>query len=201
MKPEIVIKDWLMAWLKPEIKSIFRINPGQKLTQDNFPAFINQFKDDTGKQSQYSDDEIEVLKRLILKPLKFSTGYPLNDRETIQQGTIYVFEGGWQQLTKHIGANYWDGKATTSITITGRSSGDGDDLNMAEPSIMLTMMTSLLFAGWGRFIAYHMTDPTINETLYAADEANSRNFGIAMRTLSMSYDAHRYGVITQWKNQ
>ena len=198
MKNEVIIRNWLLSWFKPELETEFntpeRIR--QPLTAGNFDVFINIFQDEKG-DSQFTEDEIELLRGAIVgeHPLAFSDGYPQSAAEKIRANTIYIIEAGWQQLTKYIGANFWEGKTATHIAVVGRTV--GDSLNMTEPSLIIKMITSLLIAGQGYFTSQHMSNQVINETLYGADEANSYEKKFAMRTLSISYEAHRYGVITQ----
>ena len=195
MKPEIIIKNWLLAWFKPEIiteyNTIERVR--QPLTKDNFGAFIEIFRDE-GSRQIFTDAEKETLKSIILQPLEFGTGYPRNQNEPIKVSTVYLIEAGWQQQSTYIGSQFWHGKMATHIAVVGRST--GDVLNMSEPSLLLQVITSLLLSGLNYFEANHMSNPTINETLYGADEANSHEKGFSMRTLSINYDAHRNGVIT-----
>lgn len=198
MKNEVIIRDWLLSWFKPEKVTEFNTseNVREPLVASNFDIFIKVFQDETGR-SQFTEDEIELLRGAITgeHPLAFSDGYPQSVAEAIRANTIYIIEAGWQQLTKYIGANFYEGKAATHIAVVGRTV--GDSLNMTEPSLILRMITSLLIAGQGHFTSLHMSNQVINETLYGADEANSHEKGFAMRTLSMSYEAHRNGVITQ----
>ncbi|MCK5022747.1 MAG: hypothetical protein KAS04_01105 [Candidatus Aenigmarchaeota archaeon] len=195
MKPEIIIKNWLLAWFKPEkvteYNTVERVR--QSLTKDNFGAFIEMFRDE-GSNQIFTDDEKITLKSIILQPLEFGTGYPRNQNEPIKVSTIYIIEGGWQQQSTYIGSQFWHGKMTTHIVIVGRTA--GDVLNMSEPTLLRQSVTSLLLSGLNYFEANHMSDMTINEILYGADEANSHEKGFSMRTLSMTYDAHRNGVIT-----
>jgi hypothetical protein len=195
MKNEVIIRNWLMGWLRPEVETELGEAKRQPITDINYREFIEQFRDEK-KDLIFSEDEIAILKPVLTKPVKFSTGYPLNDKEAIQPYTIYLIEGGWQQASSYLGANYWDGKASTYITVTGKSA--GETLNMAEPSLLLNVITSLLIAGRGYFYANHMTEPAINETLYASDEDKSMKYGFAMRSLTISYSAHRHGVLTSF---
>jgi hypothetical protein len=197
MKPEVLIKNWLMSWLRPEKLTEYntqeKIRP--EITEQNFNEFIRIFVDEKGDQD-FTDNEKEVLKPIVTNKIQFGTGYPNNEKEAIRPGVVYLIEAGWQQLTKYPGANYWDGKANTHLVITGRAG--GNTLNMSEPSLLLKMMTSLLIAGHNYFTFNHMQNPMITETLYGADEENSRQKGFAMRSLSMTYDKHRYGVKTNY---
>ena len=198
MKNEVIIRNWLMSWFKPEIETEFNTTERirEPLVASNFNTFIGIFQDESG-DSAFTKDEIELLRGAIVGeyPLAFSDGYPQSAAEKIRANTVYIIEAGWQQLNKPIGANFWDGKAATHIAVVGRST--GDSLNMTEPSLILKMVTSLLIAGQGYFTSHHMQNQVINETLYGADEANSHEKKFAMRTLSISYEAHRHGVITQ----
>ncbi len=200
MKSEIIIRNWLMAWLKPEVVTEYQEISQEPLTKDNFSFFIEQFKDDRFEQN-FSDEEKETLKQIIIgdpeqkkTPIIFATGYPRNAKETIQLGAIYIIGAGWQQTTTYPGHNRWDGRAASHITITGLTT--GKDLNMAEPSLMLELITSLLIAGHNYFTYNHLTNPVITETLYGADEQNSYEKEFAMRTLSIAYEAERHGVTT-----
>ena len=200
MKNEVIIRNWLLSWYKPEKVTEFNTpeRVREPLVASNFNIFIKVFQDETGR-SQFTEDEIELLRGAITgtgdSALAFSDGYPQSVAEAIRANTVYIIEAGWQQLNKAIGANFWDGKAATHIAVVGRTV--GDSLNMTEPSLILKMITSLLIAGQGYFTSQHLQNQIINETLYGADEANSHEKGFAMRTLSMSSEAHRYGVITQ----
>lgn len=199
MKNEVIIKNWLMAWFNPETETEFNTTERirQPLTAANFDEFIAIFKGEDG-QSVFTEDEIELLRGAITgeKPrFAFADGYPEHVAETIRLNKVYIIEAGWQQQTKYIGANFWEGKTATHIAVVGRSA--GDTLNMAEPSLVLKMISSLLIAGQNYFTSHHLSNQVINETLYGADEANSFDKKFAMRTLSMTYDAHRDGVITQ----
>lgn len=193
MKHEIIIRNWLLSWLRPELETDYNQIPRDPITQSNYASFISQFKDDSF-QDIFTDPEKETLKELIIKPIQFAEGYPRNTKETIQGNAIYIINGGWSQLNKYIGANYWHGKTASYIAIAGQTK--GDDLNMAEPSLMLQVITSLLIAGQSYLTAHHMTDQVIQETEYATDERNAHENKFAMRTLTISYDAHRDGVIT-----
>ena len=185
-----------MAWLKPDKLTEFNTSAREALTSDNFDKFIEIFVDESG-DPDFTDQEITLLKGAITEPpLKFSTGYPLNKNEPIRTCTIYIVEGGWQQLQQDfIGSGRWDGKAATHIVVTGRSV--GENLNMAEPSLLLKMVTSLLLAGINYFTANHLINPVITETIYGADEANSNDKKFAMRSLQMTYEAHRQTPITR----
>lgn len=195
MKNEVIIRNWLMGWLRPEVETELGEPSRQPITDVNYREFIEQFRDDK-KDLVFTEDEIAVLKPVLTKPVQFSTGYPLNDKEAIKAYTVYLIEGGWQQASSYLGANYWDGRASTYITVVGKSA--GETLNMVEPSLLLNVITSLLIAGRGYLYANHMTEPTINETLYASDEEKSMRFKFAMRSLTISYSAHRHGVLTSF---
>ncbi len=198
MKNEVIIRNWLLSWFKPELETEFNTSERirEKLEPSNFNIFIDVFQDEKG-DSQFTEDEIELLRGAIVGeyPLVFSDGYPQSAAEKIRANTIYIIEAGWQQLTKYIGANFYEGKTATHIAVVGRTV--GDSLNMTEPSLIVKMITSLLIAGQNYFISHHMNNQVINETLYGADEANSYVKKFAMRTLSISYEALRNGVITQ----
>jgi len=200
MKPEIIIKNWLMSWFKPEVVTAYntqdRVRP--PLTNLNFGSFMSQFKDETGEQ-EFTDDEKGTLEQVILNPLKFASGYPSNAKEAIQVGAIYFIGAGWQQTTSWPGANFWHGRAATQIAMTGL--GVGNDFNMAEPSLLQQLITSLLIAGHGYFTSQHMENPMISETLYSVDETNSYGKGFAIRTTTISYEYERHGIITQWDNK
>lgn len=199
MNYEIIIRDWLMSWFRPEKTTDF--NPIENartrapITSLNYDKFMNIFQDDGGRQ-ELTDKEKNTVKGLITKPLQFSTGYPPNAEEAIQPGTVYIIEGGWRQLNTYPGANFWHGKKATQIAVVGSTK--GKSLNHAEPSILLKIITSLLIAGHHHFIAHHMDDPVITETLYSQDEQNSNEKGFAIRTLMIEYAAERHGVITQY---
>jgi hypothetical protein len=196
MKPEIKIKNWLRSWFQPDQITAYNTaeRVRQPLTKDNFGAFMSQFLDND-KEQEFSDEEKETLRQIVFSPLKFAAGYPSNAKETIQAGSIYMIGAGWQQGSSWPGANFFNGRASTYIAVTGLTA--GDDLNMAEPSLLLQLITSILLAGRGYFNALHMTNPVIQETLYGVDETNSYAKGFSIRTLAMSYDYERHGVTTK----
>ena len=194
MKPEVIIKNWLMSWLRPETLTEQNTSKRDALTSGNFGGFIEMFLDERNEQ-QFPDDEKKVLERIITKPLNFGTGYPLNEKEAIETGTVYIVQGGWQQTGSYPGANFWEGRASTHIAVVGLTS--GGTLNMAEPSLLLQVVTSLLVAGRNVFTGHHLLNPLITETLYGQDESNSMEKGFSIRTLSLAYDGKRHGVITQ----
>lgn len=195
MKPEVIINNWLMAWLKPDKKTAYNKSPREPLTEANFGKFIQIFQDDKG-QSFFTEEERATLKEVIKHGLSFGTGYPRNVRETIRLATVYIIGAGWRQTESYLGTNRWYGRASTHITVTGTTT--GETLNMAEPSLLLQMITSLLIAGRNYFTMHHLLNPVIAETMYGQDEANSyqREKPVAMRSLTLEYDAERYGVIT-----
>ena len=194
MKPEVIIKNWLMSWLRPEKLTELNTSERDPITENNFGNFIGMFLDERNEPI-FSEDEIEVLKRIITKPLHFGTGYPLNEKEAIELGTIYIIHGGWQQTGSYPGANFWEGRASTHIAVVGLTA--GDTLNMAEPSLLLQVVTSLLIAGRNVFTFHHLLNPVITETLYGQDESNSLDKGFSIRSLSLAYDGKRHGVITK----
>ncbi len=188
-----------MSWFKPEVKTAYTstIPDRPPLTRDNFAKFISIFVDERGEQ-EFSDAEKETLEDIIVPKegeLEFASGYPTNDKETIQTGAIYLIPAGWQQTSQYIGDNKWHGRAATQIAITGLTV--GKDLNMAEPSLLMQVITSLLIAGQNYFTSQHMEDQVIQEMNYAQDASNSYAQEFAMRTLTMSYDMERHGVITK----
>lgn len=200
MKPEIIIKDWLMAWFKPEVETDYnKPTPNRPpLTRGgSFRKFISLFLDEKGEQ-EFSEEEKETLEDIIV-PLedsfKFASGYPTNDKETIQTGALYLIPAGWQQTKKYIGDNKWLGKGATQIAVTGLTVGKG--MNMAEPSLLLQVITSLLIAGQHYFTYHHMTDQIIQETYFAEDARNSFDREYAIRTVTMSYEMERHGVTTK----
>lgn len=193
MRSEILIKDWLLSWFKPDKVTDYQISAKRPLTDKNFSTFISFFKDEFGGQ-QFTDDEKKTLKEIILKPLNFGSGYPINDKEAIKTGTIYFVGAGWQQVSSYLGDNYWEGRSGTHIAIVGTTT--GSPLNMAEPSLLLQVVTSMLLSGRDYFTARHMLNPMITETLYAQDESNSIEKGYSIRTLTLTYDSKRHGVIT-----
>jgi hypothetical protein len=198
MKPEIIVKNWLMSWFKPEVETAYnKPTPDRPpLTRENFGEFISFFVNEREEQ-EFSEEEKETLEDIIV-PLdgefKFASGYPTNDKETIQTGAIYLIPAGWQQSHKYIGDNKWYGKGATQIAVTGTTV--GKDLNMAEPSLLLQVITSLLMAGQGFFTSQHIKDQNIQETLFAEDARNSFDREYAIRTVTMTYDMERHGVIT-----
>ncbi len=189
-----------MAWFEPETETAFnKPTPNRPpLTRgDSFAEFISFFVDEKGEQ-EFSDEEKETLEDIIVPKegkLKFASGYPTNDKETIQAGAIYLIPAGWQQTNQYIGDNKWHGRAATQIAITGRSV--GKDMNMAEPSLLMQVITSLLIAGQNYFTAHHMEDQVIQETTYSQDAQNSYEKQYAMRTVTMSYEMERHGLITR----
>jgi len=193
MRPEILIRNWLLSWFKPDLVTDYNISAKRPLTDKNFSAFIGMFKDEFGGQ-QFDDDEKKTLKEIILKPLSFGSGYPINEKEAIKTGTIYFVGAGWQQSTSHLGVNYWEGRAGTHIAIVGTTA--GSPLNMAETSLLLQVVTALLLSGRGYFTSYHMLNPMVTETLYSQDEANSMEKGFSIRSLTMTYESKRNGVTT-----
>jgi len=198
MKPEIIIKNWLMSWFKPEVKTAFNIPTPDRppLTRENFGSFISIFVDERGEQ-EFSKEEKETIEDLVFYNdggLMFASGYPTNDKETIQKGAIYFIQAGWQQTSQYIGDNKWDGRGATQIAITGKT--DGKDLNMAEPSLMLQVITSLLIAGQGFFTSQHLENQIVQETLFESDAQGSFAREHAIRTVTMSYEMERHGVIT-----
>jgi len=199
MKPEVLIKNWLMSWLRPEKETEFntveKLRPAIIDSEQSFGEFIKIFTTEN-RRPYFSHDEQETLRPLITKPLKFGTGYPGNSGEAIQALTVYLVQAGWSQTQKEIGAHYWDGRAATHIVITGATVGDNH--NMSQPSLLLEMITSLLLTGRDYFIANHLKNPVIEETLYSADEKNSYDRKFAMRSLTMSYEAHRFEAITNY---
>lgn len=193
MRPEILIRNWLLSWFKPDFVTDYNISKKRPLTDKNFSAFIGMFKDEFGGQ-QFTDDEKKTLKEIILKPLIFGTGYPINEKEAIKTGTIYFVGAGWQQTSSYLGDNYWEGRSGTHIAIVGTTA--GSPLNMAETSLLLQVVTALLLSGRNYFTSFHMSNPMITETLYAQDESNSMEKGFSIRTLTLTYDSKRHGVIT-----
>lgn len=187
-----------MSWFNPEIETAYnKPTPDRPpLTRENFGEFISFFVDEKGEQ-EFTVEEKETLEDIIVPKegsLKFASGYPTNNKETIQTGAIYLIPAGWQQTRQYIGDNKWDGKGATQIAITGTTI--GKDLNMAEPSLLLQVITSLLIAGQGFFTRQHIEDQVIQETLFAEDARNSFDREYAMRTVTMSYEMERHGVIT-----
>jgi hypothetical protein len=69
---------------------------------------------------------------------------------------------------------------------------------MAEPSILIRIISILLWAGRNYFTSQHLEEPTINETNLAQDETNSFDKGIAMRSLIMSYKTEISSPITNF---
>lgn len=198
MKPEIIVKNWLMSWFFPEKETAYnKPTPDRPpLTRENFGQFISFFVDERGDQ-EFSKEEKETLEDIIV-PLDgsfdFASGYPTNDKETIQTGAIYLIPAGWQQTSQYIGDNKWDGRGATQIAMTGRTV--GKDLNMAEPSLLMQVITSLLIAGQNYFTSQHMENQVIQETLFAADARDSFDRQYAIRTVTMSYEFERHGLIT-----
>ncbi len=186
-----------MSWFKPEIVTPLNSVARPQLTKNNFGEFISYFIDDRGEQ-EFSDEEKGTLEQVILNPLKFASGYPSNAKTAIQLGAIYFIGAGWQQTTSWPGANFWHGRAATQIAMVGLTT--GEELNMAEPTLLQQLITSILIAGHNIFISQHMEKPMIQETLYSTDEANSYGKKFAIRTTTISYDYERHGVITQ-RNQ
>lgn len=193
MKPEILIRDWLLSWFRPDEITKYNIKAKRPLTDKNFSTFIGMFKDEFGDQ-QFDDDEKVTLKEIILKPLIFGSGYPINEKEAIKTGTIYFVGAGWQQTSSYLGDNLWEGRSGTHVAIVGTTA--GSPLNMAETSLMLQVVTALLLSGRDYFTSRHILNPMITETIYAQDEGNSMEKGFSIRTLTMAYDSKRHGVIT-----
>ncbi|UCE64960.1 MAG: hypothetical protein JSU85_08725 [Candidatus Zixiibacteriota bacterium] len=185
-----------MRWLRPEVITSYNPSAGDPLTEGNFNQWISLFRAE-GKRPQFTKEEAAAIKRLVTKPVKFGTGYPENEKETINPCTIYIVEGGWEQTSKFIGANYWDGRGSSYIAAIGQTT--GDTRNMTEPSLLIKIITSLLIAGHNYFVAHHMMNPVIRETPFGVDEENSREKQIAIRTSMMTYEEHRYGVLTDYK--
>ena len=188
-----------MAWFKPDVETAYNIYSSDRppLTRENFEEFISIFVDER-KEQEFSDKEKETLEDIIVPldgSLKFADGYPTNDKETIQTGALYFIPAGWQQTRKYIGDNKWDGKGATQIAMTGLSV--GKDLNMAEPSLLLQVITSLLIAGQNFFTSQHLENQIIQETVFAEDARNSFDREYAMRTVTISYEMERHGVITE----
>ncbi len=166
------------------------------LTRENFGDFISIFVNERGEQ-EFSIEEKETLEDIIVPQegsFKFASGYPTNDKETIQTGAIYHIPAGWQQTSQYIGDNKWDGRGATQIAVIGTTI--GKDLNMAEPSLLLQVITSLLIAGQNLFTSQHMENQIIQETIFAEDARNSFDREYAMRSVTMSYEMERHGVIT-----
>ena len=187
-----------MSWFKPEVETAYnKPTPDRPpLTRENFDGFISMFVDEKGKQ-EFLDEEKETLEDIITPKegdFKIASGYPTNNAETIQTGSIYLIHAGWQQTTQYIGDNKWDGRGATQIAVTGSS--QGKLLNMAEPSLLLQVITSLLIAGQNYFTAHHLENQVIQETVYSDDERNSFERGYSIRTVTMSYQMERHGVIT-----
>lgn len=193
MKPEILIRDWLLSWFRPDEVTDYNISAKRPLTDKNFSAFISLFKDEFGGQ-QFDEDEKETLKEIILKPLIFGAGYPINEKEAIKTGSIYFIGAGWQQTSSYLGDNFWEGRSGTHIAVVGTTA--GSTLNMAETSLLLQVVTALLLSGRNYFTSFHMSNPMVTETLYSMDEAQSMEKGFSIRTLTMTYDSKRHGVIT-----
>ena len=186
-----------MAWFRPEYETEYN-TPNKirdPLSDTTFNSFMDQFIDNR-KDPVFSEDERETMKPLILAPLKFSTGYPLNVSEPPIVGSVYIIESGWQQKEGYIGSSRLDGMSQTDITVIGSTS--GNSLNMAEPSLILKLITSLLIAGRNYFTAFHLEEPTINENPYQNDEQRSVMFKVAMRTVTMSYKSDRFTPITKY---
>ena len=197
MKPEIIIKNWLLSWFKPKKVTAYNTQAmadrRDDLTEDNFGAFISMFVDERREQ-EFTDDEKGALEQLILRPLIFASGYPSNAKTALQLGAVYIIGAGWLQTTSWPGANKWEGRMSTQIAVTGSTT--GENLNMGEVSLLLHVITTLLIAGHNLFISEHMENPTIQETPFATDEQNSYMKKFAIRTVTLNYDYERHGLIT-----
>lgn len=186
-----------MAWLRPDKITEYN-TPAHKrppLCDADYESFMNMFVD--GKNiSVFSDKERETVKELILQPLAFSTGYPINASEKPRTGTVYITESGFREKSHYIGSGRLEGRSASYIVITGGTS--GGNLNMAEPSLLLKMITILLWSGRKYFTARHLEEALINETPYEQDESKSHAYGIAMRSLTMEYQAEIHSLKTNY---
>lgn len=198
MNSQEIIKNWLAAWLRPELKTAYNIAPQPALSNANFNSWISMFLDEK-EEPVFPEKSRKTIKNLVTKPMLFGTGYPFNEKETIQTCSIYIIKGGWDQTSKFTGSNYWDGRGGSYIAVTGATR--GKNLNLTEPSLMIEVITSLLLSGHNYFVANHLMDPVIRETPYEVDEANSFDKQIAIRTSSISYDEHRFMITTHLKHE
>ena len=195
MRNEIVIKNWLAFWLRPELITEINISARPKIidSDGSFGKFISFFKNEKN-QDEITTEEKETLKGLITRPLAIATGYPANDKEAIRVGTIYIISGGWSEIGGTLGGRQRAGNATTHIAVSGGTV--GGSLNMAEPSLLIQLVTSLLISGRNYFTSEHMTNQVVSEATFAQDEQNSHAMGFAMRSSSISYNSDRHGVVT-----
>ncbi|MCP4754533.1 MAG: hypothetical protein GY866_26930 [Proteobacteria bacterium] len=187
-----------MSWLRPEKETEYNKIPREPLSSANIDGFLSFFKDYDGSPL-FDEKEKESLKQILIpndKPMTLSTGYPLTDVTAIDVRTIYITETHWQQgNVQHMGAAYRLGRASTSILVTGTTLGE-KNLNMAQPSLVLRMLTALMIAGQAYFTKNQLLDQTVVETNYNQDEPTAFHYKIALRSLTMSYEAKRMRVIT-----
>jgi hypothetical protein len=197
MKSEVIIRNWLMGWFRPEeeteLNTPDKLRP--KLDKSYYDSFMDQFVD-SKKKPVFSEDEKEAVKKIIVQPLTFATGHPLNISEKPKVGHIYITEADYSETSHYIGSRILYGKTPTSIVVVGSTV--GSLLNMAEPSILIRIISILLWAGRNYFTSQHLEEPTINETNLAQDETNSFDKGIAMRSLIMSYKTEISSPITNF---
>lgn len=186
-----------MSWFRPEEET--ELNPPNKvrppLDESYYKSFMDQFVDGK-KNSVFDEKEREAVKDLILNPLRFATGYPINVSEKPQAAYIYITEADYSESSHYMGSRRLYGKTPSHIVVTGNTG--GKNLNMAAPSILLKIITSLLWAGRNTFTAFHLEEPVLNETNYAQDEENSFQHGVAMRSLTMTYKAEIFSPITNF---
>ena len=192
MREEIIIKDYIMSWLKPK--------DGRTLKSDNFDQFLDVFRDDDGS-FLFNDGERLSLRQIFFykkEGISIETGYPQGDKELPILGAIYFTEGGWQQGQpggNYLGSRTREGRASTQITVTGI--GQGDNLKFAPPSLMIRLITALLISGEGFLINKRILNQTISETLLPVDQQVSYGeIMIPIRSLLISYESRRAGVNT-----
>lgn len=186
-----------MAWFRPEEETEYN-TPDRirsKIDESRFDSFMDQFIDNK-KKSVFSENEREAVKDLVTQPLIFSTGYPLNVSDKPEVGTVYITEADFSEESHFIGSTRLEGKAFSSIVVVGSTA--GKNLNMAEPSIILDMIYSLLWGARNYFTAHHLEEAKLNKTNYAQDESNSHEMRYAMRSLTMTYKAEMFIPITNY---
>jgi len=192
MKEEVIIKDYLMSWLKPKDERSFGLQ--------QLDSFLDIFQNDRNKP-EFDEDERAVLGQILFfngNPVSFSTGYPQGDKETPKLASIYITEGGWQQSQpggNYLGSHNREGRASTQITVTGIM--QGDSLNFNHPSLMIKLITKLLIAGEGFLISQRIFNQTISETVLPIDQQVSYDrLKIPIRSLLFSYESRKTGVNT-----
>lgn len=197
MKSEVVIKNYLMSWFRPEKET--ELNTADKvrdpITDANYDAFMDIFVDKKGDLA-FSENERKLVKEIITNKLTFATGYPLNASEKPKVGHIYITEGDFSEVSHYIGSRRLEGKTPTSIVVSGSTA--GKDINLAEPSIIIKMISSLLWGGRNFFTAFHLEEARIDISTLEYDEDESHRVGYAMRSLLMTYKSELFSPITNF---